>query len=924
MKLFKLILLFAVILFNASVYGAKNASYIFNLSIDENIKDLSGNGNNPDSNLDESSWIKGKIESVRLKQKNYIKIPFKAFNSNTGAIELTVSPDDCQAFQTLFRVYSPKGDGLSLAIRKGKLQFAYYNRKAKKWYNVKCPTSKLRLNNWNNITCTWNLQKSLKLYINGECYANAEVNSQTNFKPESIITLGTAHNIKSHFKGKIRSFTLYDNYKINVKPDLNINEKRGEKKLSFKHGDFIIEFDKDDFTILSMRNDRVETVSKKMISALWTLNILNKKEKSNFTINSLTNAELESSISKNKLILIWKNISIPKRKETFTVKVIVTATGKSTLNWTINVSPLPENYALNKVAFPVIPYRRTTKNPEDMFLAYPYYWGRLLVDPFFIGIGQNSRVGNAYPGGAHFQFSFLYGKDMPGVYTVAQDGEGHFKDFLWDAHPKLETLIFSLNQTPEQKKISRQFKQAYPVHIAIMNGDWYDAAKRYRKWALKQKWCSQGPLHSNKNVPEWYKNIDVTVRLRTTKAQQLTTNISNLKLLLNKLQVPAMGIWYQYNHSDSNDSVGKKINFGCGVMNARKENITMKGVKEAVKSLNPKNARIIGYINSRIYDQSLNKDHAETNKVKPHVMRELDGSFGLYAKSLYDVCRADKWWQEHLFRIIDSDIKNNGFSGMYLDSFGRGQYSCYAHNHGHLAGSSTASIKGQRTFGKMLKTRLRKTNPECILSAEACIEQFIDIIDAKLHHYNIFTECIPIWQTVYHDYQISYGRTMSQTRIKLASLLHIGAQFGRYFMSPPESTFEKLYFSDTLLKYTQEMLLFRKKFRKYFTFGEMLRQVKITGAGKPVMTKVKKFMVKVPNIFSSSWKDKNGSVAIFLTNISDKNKAITIEFDPDEYGVKNIKPRLWQQKKGELKPSLFNANKLTLPPLTTVGIEYKK
>jgi len=35
------------------------------------------------------------------------------------------------------------------------------------------------------------------------------------------------------------------------------------------------------------------------------------------------------------------------------------------------------------------------------------------------------------------------------------------------------------------------------------HGDWYDAARVYREWALTAPLCAKGPIHQRADYPEW-------------------------------------------------------------------------------------------------------------------------------------------------------------------------------------------------------------------------------------------------------------------------------------------------------------------------------------------------------------------------------------------------------------------------------------
>ena len=44
--------------------------------------------------------------------------------------------------------------------------------------------------------------------------------------------------------------------------------------------------------------------------------------------------------------------------------------------------------------------------------------------------------------------------------------------------------------------------------LGPFQGDWYDAGRIYRAWAVTAPWCAKGPLHERDDYPEWFLNTD--------------------------------------------------------------------------------------------------------------------------------------------------------------------------------------------------------------------------------------------------------------------------------------------------------------------------------------------------------------------------------------------------------------------------------
>lgn len=52
------------------------------------------------------------------------------------------------------------------------------------------------------------------------------------------------------------------------------------------------------------------------------------------------------------------------------------------------------------------------------------------------------------------------------------------------------------------------YETIFPITIKPFEGDWYDAAKIYREWALPNAdWTKKGRLAERTNFPQWAFNI---------------------------------------------------------------------------------------------------------------------------------------------------------------------------------------------------------------------------------------------------------------------------------------------------------------------------------------------------------------------------------------------------------------------------------
>jgi hypothetical protein len=90
-----------------------------------------------------------------------------------------------------------------------------------------------------------------------------------------------------------------------------------------------------------------------------------------------------------------------------------------------------------------------------------------------------------------------------GFYVSTEDGVGREKWLNFERHPAGD-LRLSVWHGPNNYAAERTVQPDYAVVLATLDGGtWYDAADRYKKWAVEQSWVAQGPLWSRPDRCRW-------------------------------------------------------------------------------------------------------------------------------------------------------------------------------------------------------------------------------------------------------------------------------------------------------------------------------------------------------------------------------------------------------------------------------------
>jgi len=111
------------------------------------------------------------------------------------------------------------------------------------------------------------------------------------------------------------------------------------------------------------------------------------------------------------------------------------------------------------------------------------------------------------------QMIAFYDSEQPdaGLYLSMDDSEGYKKRFGFQRVNDstgdyiLFSFLHSISETP-----GNNLSLAYHVNVDIFSGDWYDAADRYKQWALTQPWMAT-ELTDRADIPSWLYDIQIMI-----------------------------------------------------------------------------------------------------------------------------------------------------------------------------------------------------------------------------------------------------------------------------------------------------------------------------------------------------------------------------------------------------------------------------
>jgi len=603
----------------------------------------------------------------------------------------------------------------------------------------------------------------------------------------------------------------------------------------------------------------------------------------------------------NEVEIIWGNISLKEENNVVDVKVIVRIDEDKPFSyWKINVNNKSKKYGIKDISFPKLHIPSINGDKENDFLVIPADVGMVSKNPWKRD-RNDWHFHLTYPDRYIMQFRAFYEENSGGIYLADYDSKGFEKTYKAIPNQDEDNIEFSvIRKANNIGKISEDFEMDYESVIGIFKGDWYDACRIYRKWAIKQPWAV--PLAKRNDIPEWYKRDPATFVMRTPGVNDMeivvdktAEFVENLGINFPSKEIPAHLLWYTWQHYDPDNTILYKTGWkrkkgvlpSCDI-HAGNYLPARKGFDKAVKKIQDMGFKISVFMNTRLYDQGVAKP--DPKLVRPWVVKKPDGTFEVYSNryQLWDMCRATNGWQQYYTKQAAKAIKEYGVKGIYLDSFGGISHPCFDKEHGHSLGGGTYQRDAMMSFGLYVRNKVKSVDSDAILTDENCAECLFPCIDGDLIHNILWPDIAPLKATVYHDYMLMYGRNLGvgkSTSMKIAFLLVSGFKLGRIDIGMPDALKELfLPENNRYLIYLRKALRIKAKSADWLSLGEMLRQPTIENVPLVQAESRKKQIVEMPAILSGAFKSyKDGSVAVVFTNYTDQPITSTCNFDLGEY-----------------------------------------
>ncbi len=631
---------------------------------------------------------------------------------------------------------------------------------------------------------------------------------------------------------------------------------------------------------------------------------------------------LTRGLRKVQLTLDWEGISTEEENRILSVNATVSADAVSPyLYWNITVDNRSVKRGVWQVDFPRLESIVPMGYCELTGLFLPWGQGRVVDNPFAIDTAFTGQ----YPApSSPMQYSALYGADG-GLFLATHDGKMYIKQFIHECHKDSGTLTYFLRNLPERRgEAGTGYHMPYDFVLTSFKGDWFDAARLYRDWAVKQVWCSGGPLATRKDVPEWYKKLtfwtiqweqksyhnwdEISTRLKDYDMTGDDLTVDDIYKIAATIGVPYATHFYGWHKNVSDEGLPEHFPPLVGEDGFRKQ----------IRQIHDAGVRIVPYELGFLWDKSL--DSYKNLDVFSYCIKDAVGNSyawridhtkryeeGLSKQKVYYLdwlCPYLDFTQTHVAEI-SRKLVEYGVDGIYYDVLSGNCHMCFDPNHGHPTGGGNYWAMGNREILRRSREAIREVNPEAIMLSEQPSEAYLDVLDGiLLFHVQSMPGAVPAFQAVYHDYFLLFGNYIGfpaavdhLPMFAGESFVH-GDQLGVFNVWPiflpdhPRTELSAYWDDEAKRKKNAGFLVHIARMKhnsgyKFLTLGEK-RKILALKNDLPILEAEQmkgRGCRSMPAVINSVWKAPDGTLGLVFCNVSESTQEARYTIDVTEYGL---------------------------------------
>ena len=585
----------------------------------------------------------------------------------------------------------------------------------------------------------------------------------------------------------------------------------------------------------------------------------------------------------NGMRFVWRGMDIADERGVLDVFAeIDLLKGDAASEWRICVSNRSSVAALYETSYPIL-RNVTPAGKGDWMLPYSAHGARLRRHY----AGDTKEEVCWMPSCRPPVIAFNIGE--AGLYLAAHDPDFRIKKIVAGKglDVRFDTIVEDAGIVGKAAEGPR-----YAVTLATYRGDWWRAAKRYRAWALRQKWAAKGPIAKRKDYPKVLPDIDILLVLKETDMTVMSNNLVSIRRIWPDLKAGVH--WYRWTPQifcvnfpeffPARPHATKVAAF------AKREGITL-----------------FPYVDVRQWDI----DMVSWTYAKHDAVRDMEGRLfeEVYGPKhrLAVMCPTASAWSEVALKLAhdamsapSEAINGTGFGGIYYDQTACSRpVPCWAPNHSHPKGGGGWWAKAYRRAHAEIHDWCVKRNAP--IFTEGTGDMCLDSIDGYLKGAPPDDEVVPFYPAVYSGYVTYYGNnenlidSMDTFRVYQMRDFTYGMLLGwfdRWNFTLPEYA-EKQEFLGMLARV-------RRTAAEFMIYGTLEGDVDFVDSPPPrtVMMKQRLWTWKegsplwkltYPVVMGTVWKNLEGTkTAMVVANSSDKPQTVRFRLPTRGFALQKL------------------------------------
>ena len=393
--------------------------------------------------------------------------------------------------------------------------------------------------------------------------------------------------------------------------------------------------------------------------------------------------------------------------------------------WGIRFANRSRVWALHRTAFPRL--NRVTRDGEgDAMIPKDDHGARL-----YRGRSRTEKEIVPYPAYHPMVCAFFQGG--AGLYIAAEDPDARIKTMVVEGE---QCVSFEAPVENAGRPGLAAEGPRFDVVLAPLSGDWWEAARRYRAFALKQKWAARGPIRDDPSYPRRFCQIPLWINIHAhpREAEEIRLRVKEAFP-----DFPTGIHWHLWQHSGHDENYPEYFP-------------AQPGTAEVIAAAKADNQEMLPYANGRLW--SVPTSGYET--ARPFAVLNYDGTrraeiYHPATPPLAVMCPCCEPWQRVVRRFTGRILDELGAGSLFLDQVGAAYaVECHDPSHNHPTGGGAWWYDGYRD---MLEPVRRAANARgAFLTTEGAGEYCLGMVDGYMQLTDRTPHDIPFWNAVYSGY----------------------------------------------------------------------------------------------------------------------------------------------------------------------------